>query len=109
MVTGTIVVETERNTSFFSEGVGSASDVDSDVGAAVILRGKWVFVGLVHCSLWIHHVSDEGHWRQIWYVTYENATNPVKQRGIPFTRTRMVHVLHWTRFIIIIVCNMLKL
>ena len=63
MVTFTIGVDTENSTSLFSAGMGSASDVDTDVGASVLIRGQSVIVGLVHCILWFHPVSDEGQWR----------------------------------------------
>ena len=39
-------------------GVVSASDVDVDVGVAVMIWGRGGIVGLVHYSFWIHPVSD---------------------------------------------------
>ena len=57
MVTSAVAVKTARSTSLLSAGMGSASDVDADVGAAVMIRGGEGVMGLVHCSFWIHYVS----------------------------------------------------
>ena len=54
------------------EGEGSVSDVDMAVGTAVMLRVVGGVVGLVHYRFWIHSVSDEGQWRQLWDATYDN-------------------------------------
>ena len=62
MATITISAEIERSTYLLSAGMGSASNVDGDVGTAMIIRGGGGVVGLVQFSLWIHPVSDEGQW-----------------------------------------------
>ena len=56
MVTGTVTVETESITSLVSSGMVSASDVDADIGASIILRGGGGVGGLAHCRFWIHPV-----------------------------------------------------
>ena len=50
MATDVIAVETARSTSLLSAGMGSASGVDADLGAYVMLRGGGGVLGLVHCS-----------------------------------------------------------
>ena len=109
MATDTVAVETARSTSLLSARMGSASDVDADVGAAVMLRGGGGVVGLVHCSFWLHPVSDEGQWRRLWDAAYDNAADPGERRGLPSLQAHMVPVPHWARLIMIIVCDMLEL
>ena len=109
MATGTVAVDTESIASLFSAGMGSASDLDADVGAAVMLRCREGVMGLVHCRFWLHTVSDEGQWCRFWDAVYDNAANPGKQRGLPLLRAHMVPVLHRERLIMIIAFGMLKL
>ena len=109
MATGTVAVKTARSTSLLSAGMGSASDVDVDVGEAVMIRGGGGVVGLVHCSFWLHPVSEEGQWRWLWDATYDNAADLGKQCGLTSLQSHMVPVLHWMRLIMIITCNMLEL
>ena len=65
------------------EGMGPASDVYTAVGMAVILRGGGGVVGLVHCSFWLHPVSDEGQWRCLWDAVYDNSAEIGNLRGLP--------------------------
>ena len=56
MVTGTVTVETASINSLLSSGMVSASDVDADIGASIILSGGGDVGGLVHCRFWLHPV-----------------------------------------------------
>ena len=109
MSTCTIAVKTMTSTSLLPVGMRSASDIDSNVGADVMLRGGGGIMGLFHCSFWIHPVSDEGQWRCLWDAVYDNSAKPVNQCGLPSLQDHMVPVPHWTRLITIILCNILKL
>ena len=72
------------------EGMGPASDVYTAVGMAVILRGGGGVVGLVHCSFWLHPVSDEGQWRQIWDAAYDNSD---RENNLEFLQLRFIWCL----------------
>ena len=48
MVPGTVAVNKARITSLLSSGIGSASDLDAYMGAAVMIRGRWGVVELVN-------------------------------------------------------------
>ena len=109
MVTGTVAVETERSASLLSAGMRSASYVDTDVGAAVILRSGGCVVGLVHYNLWLHTVSDKVQWLWLWGATYDNTADLGKYLGLPLLQGHMVPVPHWARLIMIIACDMLKI
>ena len=49
MVTGNVAVKTERIMPLLLAWMGSESDIDSDVGADVMIRGRGFVVRLVHC------------------------------------------------------------
>ena len=76
MATGNVTVNTARSTSLLSEGMGTASDVDTGVGTAVMSRGGGVIVRLVHCRFLFHPVSYKEKWIQIWDTAYDNTTGP---------------------------------
>ena len=55
--TCTIAVKTMTSTSLLPVGMRSASDIDSNVGADVMLTGRGGFMGLVCCSFLLYPVS----------------------------------------------------
>ena len=97
-----------KKPALLSAGMESASDVDTDVGAGIMLRGVCGVMGLIHCSLCLRNVSNNGQWRQIWDTSYENAAIPGKKRVLTLLQAHMVPVPDWTRLIMIIACNILK-
>ena len=74
-----------------------------------MIRGEGLVVGLFCCRFWIPPVLYEVLWRWIWESVYDNAAVLEKLCGLPSIQDHMVPVPHWTRLIMIIACDMLKL
>ena len=109
MATCTIAVEASRSTYLLSAGMGSTSDVDTGMGANVMLMGGGGIVGLVHCRFWVHPMSDEVQWCRLWDAVYDNTADPGKRSGLPLLQAHMVRIPHWTRLIMIIPCDIIEL
>ena len=108
-MTGTVIVKTAGRMFLLSVGIGSVSEFCVDVGVDVMLRGGGIFVGLVRCSFWLHHVSDEVQWRRLCDTVYDNVADSGKCRGLSVLQDHMVSLPHWTSLIMVIACDMLKL